>query len=101
MNNYFDTHPELLDGLPEHWKSFSDKPWFPYVVGALVRPDERMRKRLLTEIGQQDMPERVWQFAYPPSCSSSLIDGHLSRCLAPKMPGGYSESILWRRMRMI
>lgn len=61
--SYFTEHPELLDGLPEHWKSFSDKPWFPYVVGALTRPDERMRKQLLAELGQPDMPKRVWQFA--------------------------------------
>lgn len=61
--NYFDAHPELLDGLPEHWKSFSDRDWFPYVVGALARPDERMRRQLLAELGQPDMPERVWQFA--------------------------------------
>lgn len=61
--SYFDTHPELIDGLPEHWKPFSDRDWFPYVVGALSRPDERMRKQLLAELGQPDMPERVWQFA--------------------------------------
>lgn len=61
--SYFDEHPQLLDGLPEHWKSFSDRDWFPYVAGALARPGERMRKQLLVELGQPDMPERVWQFA--------------------------------------
>lgn len=62
-NSYFTEHPELLDGLPEHWKSFCDEPWLPYVVGALARPDERMRKLLLAKIGQTDMSERVWRFA--------------------------------------
>ena len=63
LMSYFDEHPELLRDIPPQWLDCRDRDWFPYVVGALSRPDERMRSMLLTEIGQPDMPERVWQFA--------------------------------------